>query len=83
MLNFENNLSCFSNSALYKELTDIHNNSVLSEQERVDQMVNRISSVINCAALTGQRESSKKEKKKKHKRKQIWYDNDWSNKHRH
>ena len=32
MINFQNNLSCFSKSALSKELTDIHNNSVLSEQ---------------------------------------------------
>ena len=82
MTNFKNNLSYICKNAFSKELTDIHNNSVLSEQERVDQMVNKISPVLNCAALKEQRYSSKK-KRIKRKRKQVWYDNDCTNKYKH
>ena len=45
-------------------------------------MVNKISSVLNCAALKEQRDSSKK-KRIKRKRKQIWYDNECTNKYKH
>ena len=54
MTNFKNNLSCICKNAFSKDLTDIHNNPVLSEKERIDQMVNKISSVLNCAALKEQ-----------------------------
>ena len=65
-----------------KELTDIHNNRVLSEQVRVDQMISKISSVLNCAALKEQRDSSEK-KCIKRKRKQVWNDNECTNKYKH
>ena len=54
----------------------------MSEKERIDQMVNKISSVLNCAALKEQRDSSKK-KRIKRKRKQVWYDNECTNKYKH
>ena len=82
MTNFKNNLSYICKNAVSKELTDIHNNSILSEQERVDQMVNKMSSVLNCAALKEKRDSSKK-KRIKRKRKQVWYDNECTNKYKH
>ena len=82
MTNFKNNLSCICTNAFSKELIDSHNNPVLSEKERIDQMVNKISSVLNCAALKEQRDSSKK-KRIKRKRKQVWYDNECTNKYKH
>ena len=75
MTNLKNNLSCICKNEFSKELTDIHNNPVLSEKEKIDQMVNKISSVLNCAALKEQRDSSK--------RKQVWYDNECTNKYKH
>ena len=73
-------MSCICKNAFSKELTDIHNNPVLSEKERIDQMVNKISSVLNCAALKEQRDSSKN-KRIKRQRKQVWYDNECTNKY--
>ena len=60
-MTFKNNLSCICKNALNKELRDIGNNSELSDHEKVDQMVNKITSVLNCAALRQSRECSKKE----------------------
>ena len=82
MTNFKNNLSCICKNAFSKELTDIHNNPVLSEKEKIDQMVNKISSILNHAALKEQRDTSKK-KRIKRKRKQVWYDNEYTNKYKH
>ena len=78
MTNFKNNLSCICKDAFSK----VHNNPVLSEKERIDQLLNKISSVLNCAALKEQRDSSKK-KRIKRKRKQVWYDNECTNKYNH
>ena len=52
----------------YKELRDIGNNCELAEHERLDRIVNKITSVLNFAFLTRSRDYSKK-KRSKHKRK--------------
>ena len=77
MTNFKNNSFCIYKNAFSK----VHNNPVLSEKERID-LLNKISSVLNCAALKEQRDTSKK-KRIKRKRKQVWYDNKCTNKYKH
>ena len=72
MESFRHNLSYVCKNALSQELVGILNNSILSEQERVDLTVDKLTSLMNSAALTVHKQNSKN-KRIKRKRKQIWY----------
>ena len=82
MESFRHNLSYVCKNALSQELVGILNNSILSEQERVDLTVDKLTSLMNSAALTVHKQNSKN-KRIKRKRKQVWYDNDCSIKYKH
>ena len=50
-ISFQNNLACIDKNAFTKTLLVISNDMNLSDKEKVNQMVNKFTSVLNCAIL--------------------------------
>ena len=71
-INFENNLPHINKNAFSTGLTEIYNDSILSEHEKLDQIATKISSVAEIMQLLKTKEITirngynvKKKKKKK------------------
>ncbi|MCU7800554.1 MAG: reverse transcriptase family protein [gamma proteobacterium symbiont of Lucinoma myriamae] len=80
---FSTNISYIDKNSFTKVLSDISNNVQLPDRDKVDQMVGKFTSVLNCAALRTNPTNRCRKKNKKRKRKQIWYDDECIRKYKH